>query len=70
MTRKPSFRLVLLLNALLLAGLSLVKVPSAEASLCSDCRRQCIRAYQQCIAIGLLGCEEVLGDCIDSCPCP
>lgn len=69
MFSKTASRLVLLLAAMMLLGWSLVKVPNAEANSCLDCRRQCNREFRACVALGLLGCEEVAAECIANCPC-
>lgn len=39
----------------------------AQPAYADDCIQECQPAYQQCIANGELGCEEVYLDCLCSC---
>jgi hypothetical protein len=34
---------------------------------CVACRHECFLEYQQCVASGAFGCDEVEIDCLNSC---
>lgn len=69
MIPKSLIRLMFVLG-LLIVTLTTVLAPSAEASACSTCRNSCIQSYRQCLALGELGCDDVLSECVAGCPCP
>lgn len=70
MSRKFYLRLLLLMGLLALVLAPTFAPASPARNACTDCRRACVREYQQCIRAGLLGCEEVAAECAASCPCP
>lgn len=70
MSRKTSFRLLLLLNASLLVGWSLATAPKVEANACSKCSDSCRQEYRKCNLFGFPDCDERLDSCLAGCPCP
>jgi len=61
MHKKAISRLIILVGCIL-GTLALPKPASAD-----DCFQQCNPAYQDCLASGAFGCQEVYFDCLCSC---